>query len=101
MVEKILKCYGSEIWIPRLNGFVYGFLQGVRGKGQNLVLKEVGPLGVVPEGQWVFIGPAEPEIRMDDVLELDGKAYQIRRIDLVRGTDGPVYQWGMCMERGR
>ena len=66
MVEKILRCYGREIRVPRLNGPVYGFLQYVQGKGQNMVLKEAGPLGMAFTGQYVFIGPAQPELEPDD-----------------------------------
>jgi len=100
MVEKILSGYGSEIRIQRLGTVVFGFLQPVRGKGQNMVLKEVGPLGQVLPGQYVYIGPAEPEVLEDDILELEGRAYVVRRAEQVSGAGGPAYQWGMCVQRG-
>ena len=99
MVEKILRCYGRKIRIPAHDRWVYGFLQSVRGKGQNMVLKEAGPLGMAPMGQYVFIGPVEPELQRDEVLETDGKKYVLRRVELVFGTGGAAYQWGMCVEK--
>jgi len=100
MVEKILRCYGQEIRIPRLEREVYGFLQTVRGKGRNVVLKEAGPLGMAPKGTYVFIGPAEPELQQEDLLEVGGKRFVLRQVEQVWGTSGPAYQWGMCVERG-
>lgn len=100
MVEKILNCYGSEILIRRLGTAVPGFLQPVRGKGQNMVRKEVGPLGMTQPEQYVFIGPVEPELQVDDILELEGRCYVLRRAERVGGTGEAAYQWGMCVQRG-
>lgn len=100
MVEKILNCYGQELFLQRLGCKATAFLQPVQGKGQNMVLKEIGPLGVAHQNQYVYIGPVEPELREDDVLELDGKRYVLRRVETVHGAGGPVYQWGMCVKRG-
>ena len=100
MVEKILGCYGQEIRIQGLDRAVFGFLQSVRGKGQQLVLKDVGPLGLEQTGQYVYIGPVEPELQEGDILEAAGKGYVVRRCEKVWATGGAVYQWGMCVERG-
>ena len=100
MVEKILGCYGQEVTIARLGTTVYAFLQPVRGKGQNLVLKEVGPLGVAQPGQYVYIGPVEPELLEEDVLEAEGRAYVVRRSETIHGAGGAAYQWAMCVRGG-
>ena len=100
MVGKILRCYGQEIRIPRLGVSVWGFLQSVRGKGQHLVLKDVGPLGVTEEGQYVYIGPVEPELAEDEQIQLQGENYVVRRTELVAGPGGPAYRWAMCVKRG-
>ena len=100
MVEKILNCYGREVTVARLGTTVFAFLQSVRGKGQNMVLKEVGPLGTVQPGQYVYIGPVEPELLEDDVLEAEGKTYVVRRSETVHGAAGAAYQWAMCARGG-
>lgn len=100
MVEKILNCYGQEIMVRRVGVSVFGFLQPVRGKGENMVLKEVGPLGAGKPGQFVFIGPVEPELVMGDVLEADVRTFVVRRAERVCGTGGPAYQWGICVQKG-
>ena len=96
MVEKILKYYGQKVSIPRLGISVWGFLQSVRGKGQHLVLKDVGPLGVQEAGQYVYIGPVEPELLERDQLLVQGNSYLVRRTELVEGA----YRWAMCVKGG-
>ena len=33
-------------------------------------------------------------------MTVDGKDYWLRRAELVRDGNGPVYCWGMCVEKG-
>lgn len=102
MVEKILRYYGREIRIQdgEKSVEVHAFLQPVTGRGQNMIQIGVSPLGADSLGQYVYIGPVMPEITVGNVLELDGKQYVVRRTERIDGTNDPVYQWGMCVEKG-
>lgn len=98
MVEKILNHYGSDIQVDR-NGStvtVRGFLQPVTGRSQNMARLEMGPLGMENLGQYVYIGPLEPEIREGCVLKCGGREFLPRKAERISET----YQWVMCVERG-
>lgn len=102
MVEKILGYYGKPIRVCTSTGerHVRGFVQPVTGKNRNLTAISVSPLGTEMTGQCVYIGPVEPELAAGDVLDLDGKQYVLRRIELIDGMRGPAYRWGICVEKG-
>ena len=48
----------------------------------------------------MYIGPVEPAAEAGDTLSVDGKEYWLRRTELIRDGNGPVYCWGMCVEKG-
>ena len=79
---------------------VKGFFQPVRSKSwQNMVNQET-PLGEVFRGQYIYIGPGDVEVREGDILTVAGKSYFLRRVEVYRYADEPVYTWGMCVEKG-
>lgn len=102
MVEKILRCYGEKISLIRADTAtaVYGFVQPVTGRGQNMSRITVTAAGAGGDGQYVYIGPVDPEAAAGDELEVRGKRYILRRAEQVTGTGGPAYVWGMCVEKG-
>ena len=99
IIDKILNCYGLSMLLPRINGEVKGFLQPVT-SGSKKTQRDICPLGQVPEGQYTYIGPAEPEIEVGDELEFGGKVYLFRKVETMNDPQGPVYCWGLCIEKG-
>lgn len=101
-VEKFLRQYGSDIQIRSGEQTVQvrAFLQPVTGRGQNMAQVSVSPLGREAAGQYIYIGPLEPALMLDDVLEVEGREYILRRTEQITGINGPVYRWGMCVEKG-
>ncbi len=59
----------------------------------------MGILGEIPQGQYVYIGPAFPVAAAGDILYCGGKRYELRRSELVRFRGKPLYCWGLCIER--
>ena len=100
MVEKILRYYGREIRIQGRDEPVIAFFQPVTGKGSNMAQINTGPLGMEQVKQYVYIGPVEPVLHAEDVLETDGAQYLVRRAEEIDGMNGPVYQWAMCVAKG-
>ena len=102
MVDKILHSYGSVSRLcrgpPVRTG--RGFFQPVRSKSWQYLEGNYSPLGEVPRGQYVYIGPAEPEAQAGDTLQVAGKDYWLRRAELIHDREGAVYCWGMCVEKG-
>ena len=102
MVGKILKTYGTAVTLCRgeQSFGVFAFFQPVRSKSWQYLEGNYSPLGEIPRGQFVYIGPTEPAAQVGDTVQVENKAYLVRRSELVRDGNGPVYCWGMCVEKG-
>jgi hypothetical protein len=102
MVSKILNAYGTAMTLNR-GGTEYAvraFFQPVRSKSWQYLEGNYSPLGEIPRGQYVYIGPVEPAAEAGDSLTVAGKDYWIRRSEQILDSQGPVYCWGMCVEKG-
>ena len=79
---------------------IRAFFQPVRSKSWAYLDGEYSPLGEIPRGQYVYIGPVEPAAEAGDSLTVGNKGYWLRRTELIYDANGPVYCWGMCVEKG-
>lgn len=102
MIEKILLAYGSALHLQQADGNheIRAFFQPVRSKSWQYLEGNYSPLGEIPRGQYVYLGPVSPEAQAGDTLLVGGKAYWLRRTELIRDESGPVYCWGLCVEKG-
>lgn len=102
MVEKLLRQYGVDITLHLDAGdeAVRGLLQPVTGKVERLALSHPGILGNENARRYVYIGPLEPSPREQELLSAEGKQYRVRTVEQITGPGGPVYTWGMCVEKG-
>lgn len=102
MLEKILCCYGREVEIRGQgeNSTVRAFLQPVTGRGENMIRIGNTPLGAQEKGQFLYIGPVSPELEEGDSLYCPEGEFLVRRCEIVHGTGGPAYRWGMCVRKG-
>ncbi len=101
-IEKLIRRWGTSLTLQR-QGECYGlrgFLQHSNSKSLQNLQKEFSPLGQIPGGWYVYIGPARPEVMEGDVLILGEKSFRICRAEKVMLRDEPLYFWGLCMERG-
>lgn len=102
MVEKILSTYGTAVTLCHEgeDHEIRAFFQPVRSKSWQYLEGTYAPLGEIPRGQFVYMGPVTPEATAGDTVLVGGKAYLLRRSELVRCADEAVYCWGMCVEKG-
>jgi hypothetical protein len=102
MVNEILQSYGASMELEKGNGSheIRAFFQPVRSKSWQYLEGDYSPLGEIPRGQYIYIGPVEPMAEPGDTVKLDGKKYWLRRTELIRDGEGPVYCWGICVEKG-
>ena len=102
MISKILNTYGMALKLCRgeQEYEIRAFFQPVRSKSWSYLDGEYSPLGEIPRGQYVYIGPVDPVAEAGDSLTVGGKGYWLRRTELIYDADGPVYCWGMCVEKG-
>lgn len=102
MVEKLLRQYGMAVTICQegADETVRGFFQPVTGKVEHLAAAHPGMLGTENTRRYVYIGPLEPRPAEQGILRIEGKEYRVRTVQEIWGANGPVYLWGMCVEKG-
>lgn len=102
IVGGILRQYGSVMTVTRgeISVKVRGFFQPVRSKSWQNMTNVATPLGEVPRGQYVYIGPVDPEVKQGDLLTVGGGNYIFRRVEPYWYGDEKVYIWGLCVEKG-
>ena len=99
MVEKLLGQYGMDILVEEYS--VRALFQPVTGRLERLALQDPGPVGLQSRQRYLYIGPVEPEVRMDMELTVAGQRYAVRTAHQISGDNGPAYSWAMCVEKGR
>ena len=87
-------CREEERWA------VKAFFQPVRSKSWDYSDSNYSPLGEIPRGRYVYIGPTEPEAKAGDTIQVGEKTYLVRRSELIQDHRGPAYCWGLCLEKG-
>ena len=102
MVEKILDSYGAAVTLEGQSGehTLRAFFQPVRSKSWQYLEGNYSPLGEVPRGQYVYIGPAGQQVQTGETLEVGEKDYMLRRVEPVYYGEEIAYYWGMCVEKG-
>ena len=101
-VEAILRQYGTDLLITsgEEQKTVRGFFRAVNSKSWQSMESEATLLGEISRGQYAYIGPADGGIKEGDILSLGEKTYLFRRVELYYYGNQPVYQWGLCVEKG-
>ncbi len=102
MIDTLLRQHGTAMVLRRGDGdfTVRGFFQPVRSRSLQSVVSHATALGQLDRGQFIYIGPADVEAAQGDELTVGGQCYILRRTELYRCGDEPVYTWGLCMEKG-
>ena len=102
VVARRMEKYGTAVKLCRSGSSwdLKAFFQSVRSKGWDLSDSDYSPLGEIPRGRHVYIGPLEPEAAAGDTVWVGNKAYLVRRSEIVRDGSGPLYCWALCLEKG-
>ena len=102
MINALLRRYGTDMILIGAEGErqVRGFFRAVNSKSWQSMESEATLLGEITRGQYTYMGPADGGAREGDALTLGEKQYLLRRVELYRFGNGPIYQWGICVEKG-
>ncbi len=102
MAEGIFRQYGStmHLTVDGNRQQVRAFFQPVRSKSWQSMVNAATPLGEIPRGQYVYMGPAGVAVNIGDLLEIGGKQYLFRRVEPYYYGEEAVYLWGLCVEKG-
>ena len=79
---------------------VRGFFRAVNSKSWQNMESVVSLLGEISRGQYVYLGPADREVKEGDTLLLGEKSYLFRRVEPYYFGNQPIYLWGLCVEKG-
>ena len=102
MIDRILKQYGIAAVLEhgRKEIALRIFFQPSMSKSWDSMNPIVTPLGQLPGGQYLYIGPAAQPIDQGDLVKVAGKSYVVRRAETYLDRSGPVYQWALCVRKG-
>lgn len=102
MVKKLFADFGTEMLLRQAGQETAfrGFLQTNQSKSWQSMDQNYTPLGEIPRGQYILFLPPQSEAQVGDQVMLDGKSYDIRRLEKMLYRDIPVYSWGLCTETG-
>lgn len=102
MIDRILKQYGVEAVLEHDGKEIplRIFFQPSMSKSWDSMNPIVTPLGQLPGGQYLYIGPAKQPISQGDIVRVVSGSYVIRRAETYLDRNGPVYQWALCVRKG-
>ena len=102
LISRILQKYGVPAVLVHEGKSVELriFFQPSMSKSWDSMDPIVTPLGQLPGGQDLYIGPAEQEISQWDQVSVGGHDYILRRVEVYLDHNGPIYRWGLCARKG-
>ena len=102
IIEAIIRSYGSSVTAVNGGASVTfrAFLQLVTSKSWQNMERVFGPLGEIPRGQYLYLGPAEEDISGAEYLRCAGVDYVVRRAEPIYVGDEALYIWGLCVRKG-
>ena len=101
-IENLLRHYGTDLILTSADQVktVRGFFRAVNSRSWQSMESEANLLGEITRGQYTYIGPVNGGAREGDTLSLGEKNYLIRRVEFYYYGSQPIYQWGLCVEKG-
>ena len=103
LMDQLFRRYGTEAVLLRgeQQYAVKAFFHSVNSRSWQNMEHVYSPVGETPRGQYNYIGAMEPVVEKGDLLDVGGRRYLLRRAEVVYDSKGPLYRWGLCVERGR
>jgi len=102
IIQQMIHTWGTDVKVNHKGNASYTkavFVPTTSRSWQNME-HVYSPVGETPRGQYNYIGALEPVAEKGDILEVGGKPYLLRRVEVVRDAKGPLYRWGLCVESG-
>lgn len=102
MISKVLKQYGVAAVLQHDGQEISLriFFQPSMSKSWDSMNPIVTPLGQLPGGQYLYIGPAEQPISQGDQVDVNGESFIMRRVETYLDHSGPIYRWALCARKG-
>lgn len=104
-VLAMIERFGREVSVIGENGEqikIKAYLQAVTGTNRMHMQANHTPAGFDDRGAYLYIGPAEVEIkqknRKGEIIDSFGKRYSVQRDEVLFFKDTPVYRWAILKE---
>lgn len=101
-VEMLLSRYGMDMTVDGKGGsrIVRGFFRAVHSQSWQRAEVAAGPLGEVPRGQYVYLGPVSAKVKEGDTVRFKEENYVLRRVETYYFGNAPIYQWALAVREG-
>ena len=101
-MDRFLQRFGQPavLYTPSSHMSVRVIFQSVNSRSWQNMQHIHEPLGRVPRGQYLCMLPAGTPASEKDSLILQGKEYEIRKLENMYWGDQVVYLWSLCVEKG-
>lgn len=99
----MLARFGRTVTLYKADGTessTVGMLEPVSSKSMQAMQKEIPGAGVIPPGQYLYIGRAGDDLEAAEYLTAGGESYLIRRWDRVYFQNKAVFLWALCVKSG-
>lgn len=102
VIPRLIESYGSTVLVVGEDSTqqIRAFLQLVTSKSWQNMERMIPSGGQVKRGQFLYIGPADVDIRNAVRLEAGDRCFRVRRADVILYQDTPLFVWGLCVEGG-
>ena len=99
IIDSLLERFGVEAMVNGVR--TRAFLQFSNSKSWDSMNPIITPVGQLPGGQYLYIGPADLEIQAGYEVRVGDAAYIMRRCEAYQCPEGVVYRWALCALKGK
>ena len=102
MMDKLFARYGIPARVQTRQGSFRGkvFFHSVNSRSWQNMERCFFPLGEIPRGQYICVFPISLRVQAGDTVWVGSGVYQVRRVEEMLTHQGPMYRWGLCVEKG-
>lgn len=101
-MDRLFQKFGQQAILYTKSGYFYiqVIYQSVNSRFWQNMEHVYSPLGRIPRGQYLFMLPVGVKAQEGDFMSLQGKEYDIRKLETMYLGSKPIYLWSLCVEKG-
>ena len=101
-MDRLFDKFGQHAILYTKNGYyeLQVVFQSVNSRFWQNMEHVYSPLGRIPRGQYLCMLPAGVKAQEGDHLTLQGREFDIRKLENMYMGSKIIYVWGLCVEKG-
>lgn len=102
LLGEMIKSYGDTVQLEKdgKTETVQAFIQPITSRARRNMERAFGSLGEIPQGQFLYLGPAEAELAGAEAVYWRKRPFCVRRSEILCWQDKPLYCWGLLTPAG-